>query len=274
MNEPTSIFELDGTHYLPTDAARGPWRPDGLHGGAVNALLARALETEGYMLARLTMDMVRRVPVEPLTITVSEETGSARIRRQSAELWAGDTLVAQAQALKMLSRNVDVPEAAVETQVWNPSDMELPEELGEKEKAIGVKNVGYVNFASHAFVLRFAQGNFRTPGPVTMWTKLMLPLIAGEDPTPVQRAAISADYASGSATAVLPYQRWSFSNADLTMHFSRPPVGDWIAVSCRAAVQRTGVGISGASLHDAIAPFGRSTQTLFIEPAQRGRDED
>lgn len=269
MSNPAAIFEFDGKHYLPTDAALGPWRPDGLHGGAVAALLARSLECEHYEIARLTMDMVRRVPRAPLTITLSEETGSSRIRRQGAGLWAGDTLVAQAQALKLLHREIDIPEAAIETQVWNPADTELPEHLGEKEMQRAQQNVGYVNFSSHAMAVRFAHGNFRAPGPVTIWTKLMMPLVAGEPLTPVQRAAAAADYASGSANGVLPYTQWSFMNADLTVHFSRPPEGDWIAVSSRAACQTTGIGLSEASLHDAVAPFGRSTQTLFIEPASR-----
>jgi hypothetical protein len=269
MSDPSSIFEFDGTHYLPTDAALGPWRPDGLHGGAVNALLARSLETEGYLIVRLTMDMVRRVPREPLTITLSEESGSTRIRRQNAELWAGDKLVAQAHALKMLSREVDIPAAAIEPQIWKSTDIELPEQLTEKEKLRTQKNIGYASFASHAAAIRFADGNFRTPGPVTLWIKIMLPLLAGEPLTPVQRAAAAADYASGGANAALPYKQWSFMNADLTVNFSRPPVGDWIAVSSRACAQTTGIGISEASLHDTTAPFGRSTQSLFIEPAVR-----
>jgi len=269
MSEPTAVFEFDGKYYLPTDAAKGPWHPDGLHGGAINALLARSLECEGYMIARMTLDIVRRVPREPLTITLGKETGSSRIRRQNARLWAGDTLVAEAQALKLLVREVDIPEEAVEPQVWRTEDVALPEQLSEKEKSIGVKNVGYINFASHAFALRFVQGNFREPGPVTFWTKLMLPLIAGETPTPVQRAAVAADYASGAAAGVLPYKHWSFMNTDLTVHFSRLPVGDWVAVSSRVYSQKTGIGLSEATLHDAIAPFGRSTQTLFIEPASR-----
>ena len=269
MNEPTAIFQFDGKYYLPTDAALGPWRRDGLHGGAVAALLARSLESEGYVMARMTMDLIRRVPHKPLTITLSHESGSSRIHRQSAELWAGDTLVAQAHALKMLEREVDIPDAAVDTQVLNIADVTLPEQLSEKVKASALKNVGYVNFASHALVMHFVQGSFREPGPVTIWTKMMLPLIEGEELTPVQRAAAAADYASGAASGVLSYKHWSFSNADLTVHFSRPPVGEWIAVSCRVGSQKTGIGLSEATLHDAIAPFGRSAQSLFIEPAVR-----
>jgi hypothetical protein len=268
MGQPESIFEFDGKYFLPTEAALGPWRPDGLHGGAVNALMARSLENNGYVIARLTLDIVRRVPREPLTIKLSEESGSSRIRRQSAELWAGETLVAQAQALKMLSRDVEVPEEAIEKQVWNPADVALPEQLTEQEKAGAQKNVGYPSFTSHAIAVRFAAGHFRKPGPVTVWIKLMLPVVKGEPLTPVQRAAAAADYASG-ANGVLPYNKWSFMNADLTVHFTRPPVGDWIAVSSRVSSQKTGIGLGEATLHDTLAPFGRSAQSLFIEPARR-----
>lgn len=268
MSQPESIFEFDGKYFLPTDAALGPWRPDGLHGGAVNALLARSLESEGFLIARLTLDLVRRVPRAPLTITLCEESGSSRIRRQSAQLWAGETLVAQAQALKMQSREVAVPEEAIEKQVWNPADLALPEQLTEQEKTGAQKYVGYPSFSSHAVAVRFAQGSFRKPGPVTAWIKLMLPVVAGEPLTPIQRAAAAADYASG-ANGVLPYSSWSFMNADLTVHFTRPPVGDWIAVSSRVSSQKTGIGLGEATLHDAVAPFGRSAQSLFIEPAKR-----
>jgi hypothetical protein len=269
MSEPASIFEFDGKYFQPTEAALGPWHANGLHGGAVSALLARSLESDGYMITRLTMDLVRRVPREALTIKVGEESGSSRIRRQNADLWAGDTLVAQARALKMLSREIDIPEAAVEKQVWDISDVALPEHLTEREKQRAQKNVGYPNFSSHALAIRFAEGSFLEPGPVTLWTKLVLPLVAGESLTPLQRAAAAADYASSGATGVLPYKQWSFMNTDLTVHLSRLPVGDWIAVSSRVSSQKTGIGLSEATLHDAVAPFGRSTQSLFIEPAQR-----
>ncbi|WP_030172122.1 hypothetical protein [Spirillospora albida] len=40
----TALFERDGSRIVPRDRARGPWRRDALHGGAVAALLASAVD--------------------------------------------------------------------------------------------------------------------------------------------------------------------------------------------------------------------------------------
>lgn len=45
-DRPASVFEADGHRFTPTEAARGPWNPDALHGAAVAALLAGSLEAE------------------------------------------------------------------------------------------------------------------------------------------------------------------------------------------------------------------------------------
>lgn len=268
MTEPQALYTQDGEYFIPTDAALGPWRPDGLHGGAVNALLARSLEREGFVIARITLDLLRRVPNQPLRIVVNEESGSPRIRRQNAELWAGDTLVATAQALRMPQREVDIPAAAIPEKEWDINAVELPAEISARVKEHTVKRVGYTSFASHAVAIRYAEGSFGKPGPATAWIKMFLPVVEGETLSPVQRAAAAADYASGGNGA-LPYNEWSFMNADLTVQFIRPPVGEWIAVATRPLSQRTGIGMGDALLHDAEGPFGRSTQSLLIEPASR-----
>ena len=68
-----ALFEPDGDRLIPTDFARGPWDPRALHGGPTGALLARAIEsapTDGiaFEVARLTVELLRPVPVEPLVL--------------------------------------------------------------------------------------------------------------------------------------------------------------------------------------------------------------
>ena len=43
---------------MPTGHARGPWDPGQLHGGAPGALIAEAVQEEGYLVARLTLDFL------------------------------------------------------------------------------------------------------------------------------------------------------------------------------------------------------------------------
>ena len=34
-----AFFTIEGTHYVPTPAARGPWNPNSLHGRVIAGLL-------------------------------------------------------------------------------------------------------------------------------------------------------------------------------------------------------------------------------------------
>jgi hypothetical protein len=81
-----SLFTRDGSLLVPTAAALGPWRPDALHGGAVSALLGNSLEEDGWQLARVTMDLLRRVPLEPLRLTAEARAGTRTILRKEAAL--------------------------------------------------------------------------------------------------------------------------------------------------------------------------------------------
>jgi hypothetical protein len=67
-----ALFEQDGSRFLPTELARGPWTPEALHGGPPAALLARCAERvpggDGTIVARLTVELLRPVPVSPLAV--------------------------------------------------------------------------------------------------------------------------------------------------------------------------------------------------------------
>ena len=64
-----AIFLPDGPRFVPTELARGPWTPEAQHGGPPAALLARTLErepgAEGMLVARLTVELLRPVPIAP-----------------------------------------------------------------------------------------------------------------------------------------------------------------------------------------------------------------
>ena len=75
----SALFVADGDALVPTDLARGPWDPNALHGGPTSALLARAIEscpTDGvaFEVARLTVELLRPVPVEPLLVEADPRT--------------------------------------------------------------------------------------------------------------------------------------------------------------------------------------------------------
>ncbi|MGZ4694217.1 MAG: hypothetical protein ACXWA3_11385, partial [Acidimicrobiales bacterium] len=63
--EASAVFGPDGERYVPTEAARGPWDPEALHGAAVAALLAGSLEAEGQVLVRVLVELHGPVPFGP-----------------------------------------------------------------------------------------------------------------------------------------------------------------------------------------------------------------
>ena len=56
-----------------------------------------------------------------------------------------------------------------------------------------IRGVGFWN----ANDILMVGGAFFSAGPGCAWLRLTVPLVAGEDPTPAQRVAAAADFASG-----------------------------------------------------------------------------
>src|SRR3954454_5386205 len=69
-NQP--FFTRDRDAFVPTDAARGPWDPNSLHGRVIIGLLAFAIEqrhgADDFVPARLTVDMFRLPTLAPIEL--------------------------------------------------------------------------------------------------------------------------------------------------------------------------------------------------------------
>src|SRR5258708_13121137 len=74
IGEYGALFERDGSRYVPTQLARGPWSPNALHGGAPSALFATVCEQHdpgpAAFVARITVELMRPVPLAPLELRV------------------------------------------------------------------------------------------------------------------------------------------------------------------------------------------------------------
>jgi hypothetical protein len=95
--------------------------------------------------------------------------------------------------------------------------------------------------------------------------RLRHPLLPGEPISPTARAAATADFGNG-VSAVLPFDRFLFINADLSLHLQRPPRGEWIGLQARTLLLPGGTGLAESVLHDGEGPFGRAFQTLVVQP--------
>ena len=85
--------------------------------------------------------------------------------------------------------------------------------------------------------MRFAAGGWDEPGPATVWTRLRVPVVAGEEPSRPQRVLAVADSANG-VSAVLPFGDWLFINPELTVHLRRAARGEWICLDAETTISR------------------------------------
>ena len=87
-------------------------------------------------------------------------------------------------------------------------------------------------------------GAFYGGGPATAWFRLRAPLVAGEEPSPLQRLAAAGDFGNG-ISAALPWDEYLFINPDLTLYIERAPVGEWICLEAQTLIAPDGIGDGG-----------------------------
>ena len=255
-----AVFHLDGDLALPTELARGPWSPDAQHGGAPAALLARALERAdpgpaGFV-SRLTVELLRPVPLTPIEVRTATLRPGKKVQWLEATLLADGLEVARASALRLRvdeTLALPVPEPA-------PPALPEPERCAPYRIQFPGSDVGFWS----AMDLRVAAGSFADVGEATIWFRLMVPLVAGETPTPLQRVAAAADFGNGVSTA-LERGRYLYINPDLTVYLHREPVGEWVALEARTFAEAAGVGLAESALYDETGRIGRSLQSLLVD---------
>jgi acyl-CoA thioesterase len=252
-----SFYEpLGEGRFASTPHTRGPWDPAFQHAGPPAALLGRALERceprEGFVLARATFEIVRAVPVAEVRV-------AARVARpgRSVELLEGELTVEDEPVMLVRAWRVKATSAPdVHRDDPPPPRPEetspLPPEMAE---------FGY----GHAVELRFVAGGWWQHRPATVWTRMRVPLVAGEEPTGVQRVLVVADSGNG-VSAVLPFHRWLFINTELTVHFRRPARGEWICLDAETSIASDGAGLARSVLSDDEGVVAQGAQALLVAP--------
>jgi Thioesterase-like superfamily len=257
---PDAFYELDGDGYLATELTRGPWDPGAQHAGPPAALLGRELERlpegEEFQIGRVTCEILRSVPIAPVQVSARVVRPGRRVQLLEAELRdrAGEPLM-RASAWRIRTATVEIPPHALPAEEPPPG----PPQGSEVEFFPTGQELGYHS----AMEVRFLEGGFLEPGPATVWLRMRQPLVAGEEPSPLQRVLVTADVGNG-VSAALDYRRYLFINVDLTVHLERMPAGEWICVDAVTLPQPNGVGTAESVLSDERGRIGRALQTLLI----------
>jgi hypothetical protein len=93
--------------------------------------------------------------------------------------------------------------------------------------------------------------------------RIRRPLVAGEEPSALQRVLAVADSGNG-ISATLDYARYLFINVDLTVHLHRLPAGEWVCLDSVTVPEPSGIGQTDTVLLDERGPIGLAAQTLMV----------
>jgi hypothetical protein len=279
-----SIFVRDGDLFAPTEHARGPWDPRALHGGAPAALIAAAFERtapgEDLPIARMTFEFLRPIPMAPLKLSTHISRPGRRVQALEAEIEAGGEVVCRAKALRILAAPTELP-ASTQDQLRAATPERISPPADGRDVLFALDDMDRKSFAASAMEMRFLSGHplagelpeldtasTHTPTPTgaaTVWMRLRHTLLPGEPLTPLARVAASGDFGNGVAAA-LPFDRYLFINADLSISLNRRPVGEWVALDARTLLHPGGIAWAESVLHDQDGPLGRATQALVVQP--------
>lgn len=248
---------LGGNRYRATPATEGPWSPEFQHGGPPTALLVHALERtaprDDALLTRIAADFLAPVPVAELEVATRVVRDGRNVQLLDGELLADGRTVLRVRAWRLRRTALDdldpvgdgAPPPLPDTTVSSPVGLDF----------------GY----ARAVEWRVAAGATDRPGPATVWTRLRTAVVAGEQPSGVQRVVAAADSGSG-VSAVLDWARWTFLNVDLTVHLLRPPAGEWVCLDASTEVDGDGIGLATTTLWDRRGRIGVAAQSLLITP--------
>lgn len=249
---------------LTSPLAGGPWDPRAQHGSPPAALVAWIADTlpapVPMQVTRLTIDLMRPVPVGPLTFASEIVKEGRKIQLCVVRLFADGVEVVRAQVLRIRILANAIPDSAATPPLDVPGPEQCADDAGDAARNVFLSTMS----------MRPAFGRFIEQGRAAIWFRANMPLIEGQPLSPLLRAVIASDFCNG-VSPVLDFGAWTFINADLTVNLARQPVGDWILVNAESGAGPDGAGLSMARLGDARGYFGRVIQTLVVEPrARRG----
>jgi hypothetical protein len=259
---PDALFHADGDHFVPTELTRGPWDPNAMHGGPPAALLSRAIERfepgPASHVARLTIELLRPVPLVPLHVTTRMARPGKKVQLVESSLFDGEREVVRATALRLRVAPVDLPPGTAPEYPVPPPGEIVPSLRDEEERPI---------MFGDAIDFRAVRGWPEERGPGVCWFCLNVPTVAGDENSPLMRVAAAADFGNGISSPLGWDQGWTFINPDLTVYLHRLPEGEWVGLDALTVPEAEGVGMAESLLFDAQGRIGRAVQSLLLDRA-------
>ena len=249
-------FTSDAGVLHPTSSAGSGWGADMLSGPAVVGLAAWGLESEygaeGFLPARLTVDLFKAVRTVPTEIRTRLVRGGRRVRNSECDIVQDGVIVARAT---MVQYRTSAPPPGRE---WAPPEF-IAAFTPPPDTTAGMYLVG-----SDESLWSGLGGEHQNTARKRVYHRT-IDIVAGHRSTPCGRAVVSAE--ATSLVGNLGTRGIGYINGDLTVAISRLPVGDYIGVQGDSHWSSEGVSVSGSTLFDDIGPFGIGMVTAVANPA-------
>jgi hypothetical protein len=251
----------DGDFHLfdSTDGTRSNWTPDIQHGSPPLALLTKHIEDLAagtpLRIGRVTLDILGAIPVSTVKVRAWVERPGTRISMMTAEMLAerpDGSWRAVARVSAWLIATSETRDAA--------TDRYAPLVEGE---AVPVPH-SWEGATGYLETVDWRRQRTDDGADAVVWLAPLVPLIDGEETTPLQRLAMVVDSANG-AGAVLDPKAFVFMNTDTTVHLHRLPAGNDFALRARGSIGPDGIGVTTAELFDRQGFIGTSAQTLLVQ---------
>jgi hypothetical protein len=196
---PGAFYEPDSERFASTGHTRGPWDPGGQHAGPPAALLGREIERcgdpAGRRVGRITFELLRAVPIAPLTAHAEVVRPGRSVELVEGALEAEGEPVMRARAWRLRTQEVELP-AGLPSYPPPPGPSE-----GRPARPFAMAGGGPGWHA--AMEIRFVSGEFLEPGPAVVWMRPRIPLVEGEAPSALARLLLAADAGIGRAVQTL-----------------------------------------------------------------------
>ncbi|MBF6186469.1 MULTISPECIES: acyl-CoA thioesterase domain-containing protein [Nocardia] len=246
------FFTRRGEVFHPEPVAVSWWRPDHLGGVAVCGLLGRGLEAlcpTGFVPARFTADLFAPVFDAPIELRADVIRAGSRI--VVAEVWIVQDGHERVRASGVFLRRGEQPPGRVWTR-----DLDLPVPPPGCVPVDGGPPL--FRSGSAAWTGDFAAN--QNADRKASWHS-MPPVVIGEQATPFQRAALTADAANQVC-------HWGthgagYINADVTLALSRLPAGFELGLYAENTFADAGISIGTAIVYDRVGPLGTCTVTTL-----------
>ncbi len=263
------LFARESGRYIPDPVCAGPWDPGAMHGGPPAALFGRLIadheaEPGNWHLARLTVELMRPVPLVPLRVDLEIRRPGKRVQLVDAVIHDGggvDFAIARGLRIRHGDNGLD------EDRVLHPEPpvVETPDRLSRYEHDLD-RLPG--EFFMDAIDIRAVdESAFLGDGPAQVWFSLRVPVFVGEAIHPLDRVLTAADFPNGVSRVVNP-EHFQFINPDLTVNLHRYPEDRWVLLDGVSHVRRGGYGTAQAVLSDRLGLLGTSVQSLVVAAAK------